>query len=314
MLKKFQQDLRQYARTFLPIILTVLFGMQIMRVLIFSFVGYLRDSLNIGSLDLAPVAIGIFSLSLLAVLINRFLGTKNALWLTSGGLAIIRLAEQFIRDASIDYILSAIGVVLFLAFIPIALGSARTQAASAPRHFALAFLLGLSLDSAIFIAANTLDLSWQTGFFASGVVLILVGVHISLLSNYVSAAKAATDISWKSAIAYLAFGPWLFLQFLLFQNTGLFASLSGHTASIAGFALLSSNAIAIFLLPRLGGIFKNILSLLISFILLASILYVLPQTNAIISILLLIIGQIASYTLLFGLVQITSTKDTSAGR
>ena len=313
MFRKFQADAGKYGRTFLPIILTVLFGMQIMRVLLLSFVGYLRDSLNTAPFDIAPFAVGIFALSLLAVLINRFLGTRNALLLTSGGLAIMRLIEQFIDDPSRDYIISAIGVVLFLAYIPIALGSARAQSGAASRHFAQAFLLGLSLDSAIFIAGNTLDLSWQSGFFAIGIVFILVGIHLSLLNNYVAAAKAATDISWKSAIAYLAFGPWLFLQSLLFQNTGLFGSLSAFAIPAAGFALLLSNALALYLLPRITTIFKNDLYLLVAFASFAAILFVLPQTTSFVAIALLMLGQISSFALLFGLFQLASAKQSAPG-
>ena len=59
------------ARDWATTSLTVLFGLQLVRVLFPSLVGYLRDAQGVDALDLAPLALGIFAVSFLAGLIRR---------------------------------------------------------------------------------------------------------------------------------------------------------------------------------------------------------------------------------------------------
>src|SRR3972149_5464514 len=122
-----KSDWRQYGQAWLLTALVVVFGLQELRVLFVGFVGYLRDSVGMGSLSLAPVAIGVFALSFLAGILNRFLGTRNTLVLSAGGLALVRVAEQLFQQPSPDLFLSIAGVVLFLMYIPLAVGIARTH-------------------------------------------------------------------------------------------------------------------------------------------------------------------------------------------
>src|SRR3990170_3380432 len=112
MFASLKNDWRQHGQTWLLTVLVVVFGLQELRVLFVGFVGYLRDSVGMGSLSLAPIAIGVFALSFLAGIINRFFGTRNALWLLAGGLALLRVAEQLSRGPSLDLAFSIAATAL----------------------------------------------------------------------------------------------------------------------------------------------------------------------------------------------------------
>lgn len=247
MFANLRKDLKQHGRTWLAAALTAMFGLQLLRVLFVSFVGYLRDSVGMSSLSLAPVAIGVFALCLLAGPLNRLLGTRTAFWLAAGGVAIVRLLEQVSQSPALDLYLSAAGTVLFLMYIPIAVGISRAQAGDAPAQLGLGFLLGVSLDSSIQVGASTLDLSWQPGAVALLIVATLALAQLWALRSQAAGVKETRDGSWLSSLALLAIGPWLFLQMLIFQNTALFASLSGMQIPAAGALLLFGNVLGIWI-------------------------------------------------------------------
>ena len=246
MFASLKMDWRRHGQAWLLTALVVVFGLQELRVLFVGFVGYLRDSVGMGSLSLAPVAIGVFALSFLAGILNRYAGTRNTLWLTAGGMALVRLAEQSVQSPPLDLALSIVSTVLFLVYIPLAVGIARAKGAEASSHLGLAFLFGVSLDSAVQIAARTLDLSWQPGPLSLVVVAILALALLRALRGQAAQTPAATDGSWQSNLALLAVGPWLFLQLQVFQNTALFSSLTGWETPAAGALLVAGNALALY--------------------------------------------------------------------
>ncbi|MGH2582328.1 MAG: endonuclease/exonuclease/phosphatase family protein, partial [Anaerolineales bacterium] len=161
--------------------------------------------------------------------------------------ALVRLVEQFAQTAQLDLVLSIVGVALFLMFILIAIAAARSAGGDAAANFGFGLLLGLALDSAIFVGVRTLDLSWQLGFLATGLVFVLVGALLWALSRHVETIQPAADASWRRNLNLLAFGPWLFLQMLVFQNVGLFASLTDFTLPVAGAFLVLGNAAGLWL-------------------------------------------------------------------
>lgn len=247
MLANLRKDLKQHGRTWLAAALTAVFGLQLLRVLFVSFVGYLRDSQGMASLSLAPIAIGVFALCLLAGPLNRWLGTRTVFWLAASGVAIMRLAEQFAQSAALDLYLSAAGTVLFLMYIPIAVGMARSKGGDASVQLGLGVLLGVCLDSAIQIAASTLDLSWQPGLLSLIIVALLAGAQLWALRSQAAGVKETRDGSWLSSLTLAALGPWLFLQLMVFQNTALFASLGDMQIPAAGAMLILGNVLGIWI-------------------------------------------------------------------
>lgn len=244
MYKNLINDLRRHGQNWLLTALVTVFGLQSLRVLFVGFVGYLRDSQGMASLTLAPIAIGVFALSFLAGPLSRIAGTRNALWVTAGGLAVVRMAEQLVRTAQLDLYLSILGTALFLMYLPISFGIIRKQGGNAGTHFGLAFLLGFSLDSAIQIGAKTLDLSWQTGAFPIALTLIIA---IAIIWALISAKNisAGADASWNNSLNMLALGSFIFLQLLIFQNVGAFSSLTGWETPAAGALLIAGNVIGL---------------------------------------------------------------------
>lgn len=297
MIAKLQADLRTHGRGWLLTALTVAFGVQLLRVLFLSFVGYLRDSVGVGSLDLAPIALGVFALAFLAAALNRFLSTRSALWVTAGGVALARLAEQISQTASGDLYLSAIGVALFLNFIPLAIGIARAKGGEASVNFGLGFLLGLSIDSAIHIAAQTLDLSFQPGILPIGIVAALVAAQIWALLGESATAKETRDGSWLTALCLLGVGPWLFLQMMIFQNVALFGSLTGYALPSAGELLIIGNAIGLWQAAQVVHPRRSWVNVVIAGIfLLVPLFLVFRSPLSWIAALWLILGQAFSFT------------------
>ena len=203
--------------------LTVVFGLQVFRVLLVELVFYLRDSL--GS---SPAVPGIYALALFLVpfsasWVSRLLGPRYAVMLTAGGLALARLIEQFITWPAADLALATIGTAFFLLFIPIYIGraSARDNERGG-RTFVLGFLLGISIDTAVKGVFATLDLSWQPGAITYLIVALLVGLQWLLLSREVRAegAESTGGTGFRQFVPVMALGPVLFLELLLFQNIG----------------------------------------------------------------------------------------------
>ena len=173
---------------------TVMFGLQMLRVLMPSLAVYLRDTVGVGSLDLAPIAVGIFSLSFLAGILGRYAGPRTALWISAGGVAIVRVLEQISTSPNLDFYLSSLGVVLFLMYIPKGLALNRDEGAAGSSRFGLAFMLGLALDTAVHVGAGTLDLTWQAGIVP---LLIVIIFAIYLLDKVRRTAAELSDDSHR---------------------------------------------------------------------------------------------------------------------
>ncbi|UYN91206.1 MAG: endonuclease/exonuclease/phosphatase family protein [Anaerolineales bacterium] len=297
MLSTIRTDLKSYWVRWLFAAITVTFGLQELRVLFVGFVGYLRDSTGMSSLSLAPIAVGVFALAFLAGPLNRLLGTRRTLWLTAGGLAALRLAEQVSQTALMDLYLSAAATALFLMWIPLAVGISRARGGHIPQHLGLGWLFGLVLDSSLQIAFRTLDLPWQPGIFALLLVVALAALQLWTLSKLVADAPPATDGSWGSSAALLAVGPWLFLQLMVFQNTALFSSMSGWSTPAAGAALLLGNAFGFWHITRIAPQRTWLNVLVYGVVLLAQVLLAFNQPLA--PLLFLVLGQVFSLALGF---------------
>lgn len=291
------KDLRTYGHRWLLTALVVVFGLQMLRVLFVGFVGYLRDSQGMASLTLAPIAIAIFALSFLAGPLNRFAGTRRALWIAVGGLALARVAEQFSQSAQWDLYLAAAGVALFLMYIPITMGVTRSQGEPAATHFGLAFLLGITLDSAIQIGAHTLDLSWQPGWVPAIEVLVLALVLIWSQSAAGKGTPQATDAGWNDSLNALAIGPFLFLQLLVLQNTGAFSSLTGWDTPAAGALLIAGNVIALAQAARVATLPRRWTYAVLAGLMLAVPVFMAFSTPPFLAWIWLLIGQIFGFSL-----------------
>ncbi len=264
-------------RIFNPTSLMVVLGLQSIRLLFPGFVYFLRDTSGWSSLSLAPVALAVFALTILAAPLARWLGRNgSSLWLL---MALVRLIEYFSRSPEVDLLLSIGGVVVFGMFISQAAWSAQRRGEPAGRSLVIAFILGIALDTAIHLAGSTLDLSWQNGGFSTLIVLLLTG---ALILSWVwyrdepelqQSLRAGASPGWPS----LAFGPFIFFQLLVFQNVGLAVALTGWSLPAAGLWIWLSTLLALLAVIFSAGlpIRRELAALLtgIAFVLAMAVLY-----------------------------------------
>ncbi len=213
--------------------LTVGFGLQLLRVLIVEMAVYLTQVRDVSSMLVGVMGLGVFLCGFLEPVVRRVLGERNALRVVLGGLALVRLAEQAVTSLSVDLGLSIAGTVLFLWSLPLLFRLVRTEGRASGAHAAIAFLLGLSVDTALKSAFGTIDLSWVPSGGANVVVLALAIAQGLLLWRLPSDGREASDRKAEeqgapaSAWPYLAFGPALALELLLFQNVAQQTALIG---------------------------------------------------------------------------------------
>lgn len=231
------------------IALTVVFGLQMIRVLIPLIGYYLRDTLGMDPLTLAPIILGVFALSFLAAPLRRLLGLRTALIITAGGTTLFRFLQQLTFDSGLDLVLAAAGVALFAMFIPIALEISRPQGEVGTGFFGLALLLGLTADTALHTTTWTVDLAWHRGLPATILVFILFVAAIVLLWSSIKQGESRPEPpdswGWPRILALAAFGPWLFLQMLVFQNVARMAAVSGWSLPVAGLVIGVGNVISL---------------------------------------------------------------------
>ena len=227
--------------------LTVVFGLQMLRVLLPELVFYLRDITGQSAVIPGIYSVALFSLGFLAPLVHRYLGPNRLLVVTAGGLALARVAEQSVTSPPADLALATLGTLLFLWSIPAYVGVIRGRGREGGAILAVAVLLGLALDTAIKGSFATLDLSWQPGLVTYLLVSLLVVVQMLLLWRTVETLDLETrDTSgYRDAALLVALGPFIFLEMLLFQNIGQQTSLTGWSQPVVFIWVVMSNALGL---------------------------------------------------------------------
>lgn len=229
---------RTLQATALPTLVITL-GVGTIRVLFPSLAWYLRDTVGASSITVGGHVFIAALLGFTAAGWRRLLGPRLSLWLTGGGIAVLRLAEQVSTLPALDLWLSLAGFTLFLVFIPVFVGQARSLRPQAlPERLGFGLVLGLGLDSAIHGATGTLDLSWIPGVGPILIVLVLAGLTLWLLVLEPRAeADTPTEAGWSGSLPLIALGPYLLLEAIVFQNQGWLSAVS-LVSSPAGFLIV----------------------------------------------------------------------------
>jgi len=232
-------------RWILPLV-SISLGLQLLRVFIPSLAWYLRDTVGYPSLSLVPYAFGTFLVGFLAPVVWRLIGPRSALWLTAGGVALLRVAEQIITNPEIDLWLSMAGVAAFILFLPIYFGYLKAMGQPAAAGWAYGLTLGLAFDIAMHGAAGTIDLTWQVGAIPLLTTLLLALLVIwALLESPRPDPQASTETSWSNALPLLAIGPYLLLQLLIFQSSGWLEEVAGVPSPLGFFLIMLGNLMAV---------------------------------------------------------------------
>ncbi len=208
--------------------LVISFGLQLIRAFIPGLAWYLKDTVGTPTLSLIPYAFGTFFLGFLAALLLRILGTRSALWISGGGLAFVRFAEQVNLEPSLDFWLVITGIGLFLNFISLYIGLNRGQDGSPTQKWASGLILGFAFDTALRGLFGARDLSTVRGpvpIFIIGIIAVLILGSLWLEPK--SLRGKFTDRIGKQTFLLIAIGPIFALQLLYLQSQGWVEEVAG---------------------------------------------------------------------------------------
>ena len=232
--------------------ITVLFGMQVLRVLIPGMFWTLGDRMGLGAIELGIIGGFIFLTGFLAGPLGWLIGNRRLMAVTATGLGLMRLFMQVLwEEPLLNLSLAVLGTILFIIFLPACFEDARLRGRPAVSRYALGLLGGLALDVAINGAFGTYHTVWQVAPLPVLLTLLLLIVLLVLIMGatpaIVSAPKKSTTkttgISTARSFTWLAIGPFLFLELVIFQNIPRLATLTGWPLPIAfGLTLLAQLA------------------------------------------------------------------------
>ena len=218
------------AELLLPV-LTVVSGLQLLRLMVSTVVGVYRDRLGASLAGLALFAGCVVALGFLAGPAARLFGRGRALVVSAAGVALVRLALQLVPDAIVRWLLAPVGVVLFLWFVPLWL---RRDG----RGFGLALLAGLAADTALAGLFGTWDYAWSITGWTVALAAVLAGAALWALRRLPEPDPPGRPDRRLAAVLPLAgIGPGLFLHALVWQNLGWQAVLGGRSP-LQAFALV----------------------------------------------------------------------------
>ena len=281
--------------------LTVLFGLQVLRMLVPSLTWLLGDRFGLGAMELGAVSLLIFIMPFSASGLRRLLNSRRLIIITAGGLGLLRLFMQVgWGEPFINLILAMAGTICFILFIPVYLDDVRVRGHSAPGLFALGLLIGVTLDTTLHGAFSTYDTVWQPDLPALLLTVALVLIQWLLLfmkgTNAIDFTTSKTDGSLTpKSLAWLAIGPFLFLQLVVFQNVARLAVLTNWPLPFAfGWTLMAQllALVATVWIMRTGLRRLWPLALTIGIILIAISAFPYPQ-QAWLAAFMLLLGQIS---------------------
>lgn len=222
--------------------LTLLFGLQILRVLFPQMQYLLLERMLYTPAQVAVVGLVLFALAAVAPLFSRRLGLRRAIMWTAGGLGLARVAMHLWRADPIgDFVLALIGTLCFVVWLPLYLGTLRgrqSEESQTAAGFALALLLAFALDLGLHGVFLSYDFVWQVGVVQAVLAGILVSMQWAAMQQClpdlpVEPQEAPLPRLWS----VLALGPLIFLQLLWLANPARLTALTDWPFSIAFFVL-----------------------------------------------------------------------------
>lgn len=227
--------------------LVVLFGLQGIRVLIAGFTWTLGDTYAIGAPILGVMALLVFGSAFLAGPLRRRFPYPHIITITLGTLIFFRLLLQFWSGMPLFTVLWAgLSVVAFIIFLPVYLDETRRGGNASMPLFAGGFLGGIVLDTVIYGSAGTYDLAWQQSLLPIIVSVVAAVLLIWLIFKHLENHYYSTSFNFKGkAGAWLAIGPFLFLQLIVLQNIPALATLTGWSTSATFLWITTSQVIGI---------------------------------------------------------------------
>jgi len=279
--------------------LTFLFGLQTLRVLFSLSLYVLRDRFGWSAIQIGILMFVFFALSFLAGLFRRWLGTEKMLMITAVTTSLFRLSLQlWSGDPLIDLILAFLTIFCFMLFVPVALGFSRSHGSIPVQDFALGILLGVAFDVALHGTFRTYDMVWQSGWLPAVLTLTLVIIQWFtawlVVFNPNQETSDETDTMTGLGLTWMALGPFIFLELLIFGNLARLTVLTGWGQAVAFFIMLISQVLGVLVLywlfNRNGGGIQSILVGALGLLLMAALF--IPWPTGGLAALQLILGQL----------------------
>jgi endonuclease/exonuclease/phosphatase family metal-dependent hydrolase len=222
--------------------LTVLAGLQLLRLMVTTVVSVYRDRLGAPLISLALFAFMVVGLGFLAAPAARLLGRGRALVVSAAGVALVRLVVQLVPDAFARWLLAPLGVVLFLWFVPLWL-------VRDGRGFGLALLVGLAADTALAGLGGGWDYAWSTTPWTVAVAVALAGAALGALASLpdppLGPGSGERGRRLAAVVPLAGIGPALFPHALVWQNLGWQAVLGGRSPAQAFLLVMVGNLAAL---------------------------------------------------------------------
>jgi endonuclease/exonuclease/phosphatase family metal-dependent hydrolase len=224
--------------------LTVVSGLQLLRLMVATVVSVYRDRLGAPLAGLALFVLLVVGLGFLAAPIARLGGRGRALVVAAAGVALVRLVVQLVPDAVARWLLAPVGVVLFLWFVPLWLARGSPEDRDG-RGFGLALLVGLALDTALAGLGGGWDYAWSITPWTVALAVLLAGAALWALAALPDPVPGPPGRRVAAALPLAGLGPALFLHVLAWQNLGWQAVLGGRSPGQAFLLVMVANLAAL---------------------------------------------------------------------
>lgn len=233
--------------TLLVLALSIAQGLQLLRGLLASLSVYLGQIRDMESASLAGVILLIFLSAVAAPLVRRFIGGWQCLLIVAATLALLRLADQLAPTPDARLGLEIAGVVVWLWMLQfVASVSPHSSARSGVGRPAVVLLLGLTFDTAISGAFETLDPSFSSALGPLLFTILSIGAQLALITWLGRCHPAPVTIASPPSLAF-CIGPALALEALLFRSLARQVVLIGWEPPATFAWLMAANLLAIWI-------------------------------------------------------------------
>jgi endonuclease/exonuclease/phosphatase family metal-dependent hydrolase len=224
------------------VVLSVALGLPLVRVLITLLYG-VRESR--GTLAAMSIAAVVFSAPMIAVVMARVVGSRNATAGTLVGLAIAAAGVQVAHP--ITWWLAGFGVACALGSWTLLWHGSRVRISKIGSSFVFGFLLGLAVDTSVHASFRTWDAAWQSTPMAVIVTVILALAAIATVPALLrslphEAEEGAAASGDEMSVAVL--GPFLVLQVLFLHNVAFAGAAAEASIAVGAAAVLAGLAVA----------------------------------------------------------------------
>lgn len=231
--------------TLLVLALSIAQGLQLLRGLLASLSVYLGQIRDIESASLAGVILLIFLAAVAAPLVRRFIGGWRCLLILAATLSLLRLADQLAPTPDARLGVEIAGVVVWLWMLQfVASMSPLSSAIPGAGRPVVVLLVGLTIDTAINGAFETLDPSFSTALGPLLFTILSIGAQLVLISWLGRRRAGPVTFASPPSLAF-CIGPALALETLLFQNLARQVVLIGWELPATFAWLMAANLLAV---------------------------------------------------------------------